>query len=294
MNVMAGFADTIPGERDHARMDDESDLPYRLARIGRLATDVRAVVLEMIHRAGSGHVGSSLSCVDLVSVLKFDQMGPAGGGDVFVLSKGHAAPTWYAALMVSGELDRGEIGTLRRIDSRLQGHPDRSRLDLVDVSTGALGQGLSVALGRAQAKRLRGDRSTAYCLSGDGELQEGQMWEAVMYAGASGLSNVVLLVDHNRSQNDGTLDEVLPLHPLAERFRAFHWHVQDVNGHSHLAVRDAVINARAHRLQPSVIIAHTRKGYLGPGEVLLNGAHSGTLTTEVYRDALAYLGRVSS
>jgi len=270
-----------------ALVDDEFELPSRVARIGALANEVRACVLKMIHLAGSGHVSSSLSCVDIMSVLKFDRM--ESGHDVFVLSKGHAAPTWYAALMVAGELDVAEIGTLRRIDSRLQCHPDRTRLDGVAVSTGALGQGLSVALGRAQARRLRGDSSYAYCLVGDGELQEGQVWEAVMYAGSRGVGNVILIVDYNRGQNDGTTDEIMSLHPLPDKFRAFNWHVQEVNGHSHLAIRDAVINAQAHQAQPSVIIAYTRKGYLAPGHILLNGEHSGQLTEEVYEDAIATL-----
>jgi len=286
------YLDALPPDRHPNLVDDGFELPYRLSRIAQLSNDVRAHLLKMIHLAGSGHVGSSLSCVDLVSVLKFDQM-DASGKDVFVLSKGHAAPTWYAALMVAGEIDPAEIGTLRRIDSRLQGHPDRTRLDLVAVSTGALGQGLSVALGRAQARRLRGEDSFVYCLVGDGELQEGQMWEALMYAGARGLANVVLIVDYNRSQNDGTLEEIMPLHPLPEKLRSFHWHVQEVNGHSHLAIRDAVANARENWMQPSVIIAHTRKGYLGPGQILLNGSHSGALTPEVYEDAISYLGQVS-
>ncbi|GAB3950527.1 transketolase [Micromonospora vulcania] len=292
MTASTTYLDSPPADTHPNLVDDEFELPYRLAQIGQLANDVRAHLLKMIHLAGSGHVGSSLSCADLISVLKFDQM-DASGRDVFVLSKGHAAPAWYAALMVAGELDPEEIGTLRRIDSRLQGHPDRKRLDLVSVSTGALGQGLSVAIGRAQARRMRNDDSSVYCLVGDGELQEGQMWEAITYAGARGLANVVLLVDYNRSQNDGTLEEIVPLHPLPEKFRSFHWHVQEVNGHSQLAIRDAINNARENWMQPSVIIAHTRKGYLGPGEVLLNGSHSGVLTPEVYEDAVGYLERTT-
>ncbi|SCL20761.1 transketolase [Micromonospora pallida] len=264
--------------------------PVRPELMAPLANEVRATVLTMIHLADSGHVGSSLSCVDLVTVLKFDQMDSAAG-DVFVLSKGHAAPTWYAALLTAGELDRAEIGTLRQIDSRLQGHPDRTRLPAVAVSTGALGQGLSVALGRSEAKRLKGEDATVYCLVGDGELQEGQMWEALMYAGVRQLANTLLIVDHNRSQNDGPLDEVLPLHALPEKLRAFQWHVQEVDGHCHTAIRDAISTARTNNAQPSVIIAHTLKGYLGPERILLNGTHSGVLSAEEYENAVVYLRR---
>ena len=293
MTASITYLDALPPDR-HPNLVDESgfELPYRLSRIAQLSNDVRAHLLKMIHFAGSGHVVDRLL---LRRPGQCAQVRPDGrlGKDVFVLSKGHAAPTWYAALMVAGELDPAEIGTLRRMDSHSRA-PRTRPLDLVAVSTGALGQGLSVALGRAQARRLRGADSFVYCLVGDGELQEGQMWEALMYAGARGLANVVLIVDYNRSQNDGTLEEIMPLHPLPEKLRSFHWRVQEIkNGHSHLAIRDAVANARENWMQPSVIIAHTRKGYLGPGQILLNGSHSGALTPEVYEDAISYLGQVS-
>jgi transketolase len=238
--------------------------------LARLATECRLVLLDMIRRAGSGHAGSSLSCVDIISVLKFDQMDRAGG-DVFVLSKGHAAPAWYAALIVAGDLPADDIGTLRALDSRLQGHPDRTRLGLVDVSTGALGQGLSVAVGRAMGQRLSGRDSVVYCLLGDGECQEGQVWEAFLYAGARRVPNVVAIVDHNGSQSDGAVDHILPLGPLPDKLRAFGWHVQEADGHDHGDLRDAL--RRRDPSGPSLIIAHTRKGWLGRGRVLLNGSH---------------------
>lgn len=275
--------------------DNDLSLPRRVERIRRLADRCRLVVLDMIYQAGSGHVGSSLSCIDVLTVLKFDAMQwrsdrSDARGDIFVLSKGHAVPAWYATLIMSGELPPEEATTLRRIDSRLQGHPDRTRLDLVDVSTGALGQGLSVAIGRAEARRLRGLNSRVFCLAGDGELQEGQVWEAFMYAGARRLDNLVLVIDHNKSQNDGKLDEVMPLGALPEKLRAFGWNVQEIDGHSHLAILDALTSAAAHATQPSVVVAHTHKGYLGRGRVLLKGSHSGTLGQEEYGEAVEYLG----
>jgi transketolase len=274
--------------------DGDMDLVERLDRIGKLANHSRRVLLEMIHNAGSGHLGSSLSCMDIISVLKFDQMDweagrPRTDSDVFVLSKGHAVPAWYAALIVDGDLEAASAGTLRTIDSPLQGHPDRERFHLVDVSTGALGQGLSVALGRAQAKRLKGQDAMVYCIVGDGESQEGQIWEALLYAGVRNVSNLVLFVDYNKSQNDGALDDILPLHPLTEKLKSFLWHVQEIDGHSHLAIRDAIINARANSAQPSVIVAHTRKGYLGRDRILLNGQHSGSLTDEELDSAVDYV-----
>jgi transketolase len=233
--------------------------------------------------------------MDIVTVLRFHQMDWRGdrtdlGGDVFVLSKGHAVPAWYAALILGGDLPPEEASTLRTMDSRLQGHPDRTRLDLVDVSTGALGQGLSIAIGRAEARRLRGEDSRVYCLVGDGELQEGQIWEALTYSAARSLGNLVLVVDHNKSQNDGKVEDVMPIGALPEKFRAFGWHVQEVDGHSHLAIVDAFATATAHTARPSVIIAHTRKGYLGRDRVLLKGSHSGTLGEEEYIEAIEYLG----
>jgi transketolase len=261
-----------------------------VARIARLATRCRLVLLEMIHRAGSGHAGSSLSCMDIVSVLKFDQMvwsADRSVGDVFVLSKGHAAPAWYAALIIDGDLPAEEIGTLRALDSRLQGHPDRTRLRLVDVSTGALGQGLSVAVGRALARRLHGRDSTVYCLLGDGECQEGQVWEAFLYAGAHRVSGLVAIIDHNGSQSDGAVDDILPLCPLPDKLRAFGWHVDEVDGHDHAELRDALRRRKPDR--PSAIIAHTRKGRLGPGRVLLDGSHSDLPSAAEYAAAVVFL-----
>lgn len=227
-------------------------------------------------------------------MLKFEQMDwqasvPRTESDVFVLSKGHAVPAWYAALIVSGDLPPERVKTLRNIDSQLQGHPDRSRLDLVDVSTGALGQGLSISLGRAQAKRLKRQDRYVFCVVGDGETQEGQIWEALMYAGARKLSNVILVVDHNRSQNDGGLDEILSLAPLADKLRSFRWHVIEVDGHDHEEIRAAILEAKAEKGLPSAIIAHTKKGYLGGDRVVLGGAHSGSLTAAEYEDAVSYL-----
>jgi transketolase len=245
----------------------------------------RQLLLEMIQRAGSGHIGSSLSCVDIISTLKFGEMNWTAGrdrrdSDVFVLSKGHAAPAWYAVLMVSGELSMKHLGSLRKIDSPLQGHPDRVRNSLVDVSTGGLGQGLSVAIGRACAKTMKGQRSYVYCLIGDGECQEGQIWEAVMFAGARGIGNLIALIDLNQSQNDGPVQEVLDIGPLAPKLGAFGWHVQIVDGHCHRELRDAVRAARAETGRPSVIIARTRKGYIDATTAACQGKHSGNLTPE--------------
>jgi transketolase len=242
----------------------------------------------MIQRAGSGHIGSSLSCVDIISTLKFSEMNWTAGrdrcdSDVFVLSKGHAVPAWYAVLMVSGELHTKHLGSLRKIDSPLQGHPDRVRNSLVDVSTGALGQGLSVAIGRAHAKKMKRQQSYVYCLLGDGECQEGQIWEAVMFAGALGVGNLIAFIDLNQSQNDGSVQEVLDIGPLAPKLAAFGWHVQIVDGHCHVELRAATRAAREETNRPSVIIARTRKGYINATTIACQGKHSGSLTPEEFQ-----------
>lgn len=248
----------------------------------------RQLLLEMIQRAGSGHIGSSLSCVDIISTLKFSEMNWTAGSDrsdsdVFILSKGHAVPAWYAVLMVSGELSTKYLGSLRKIDSPLQGHPDRVRNSLVDVSTGALGQGLSVAIGRAHAKKIKGQQAYVYCILGDGECQEGQIWEAVMLAGALGVGNLIAFIDLNQSQNDGSVHEVLDIGPLAPKLAAFGWHVQIVDGHCHWELSDATQAARAETSRPSVVIARTRKGYIDDDTVACQGKHSGSLTTEEFQ-----------
>jgi transketolase len=275
-----------PRSRDYgftAGRGPVSDIDAR--RLRQQSARTRQLLLEMIQRAGSGHIGSSLSCVDIMCTLKFSEMNWSAArdrrdSDVFVLSKGHAVPAWYAVLMVSGELSLTYLRSLRQIDSPLQGHPDRVRNGLVDVSTGALGQGLSVAIGRAYAKKMKRQPSYVYCLLGDGECQEGQIWEGVMFAGARGVGNLIALIDLNRSQNDGPAQEVLDIGPLAPKLSAFGWHVQTVDCHCHSELRNAVRAARMETSRPSAIIARTRKGYINASSVACQGKHSGSLTAE--------------
>ena len=267
---------------------------FDIKKVQELSVKVKITLLEMIYSAGSGHFGSSLSCVDIICVLKFDQMNWQANvnrseSDVFILSKGHAIPAWYATLLVSGEIDLKYKDTLRQIDSPLQGHPDKNHCEWVDVSTGALGQGLSIGLGRAQAKLLKSQQSYVFCIIGDGEIQEGQIWEAIMYAGFQNISNIILFVDYNKSQGDGNLDETLSLDPLSEKFKAFHWDVHEADGHSHKSIQQAIVNAKANKKQASVIIAHTQKGYLNSKHNLLNGAHSGNLSSGELQDAITFL-----
>lgn len=284
-----GRPELSPRTKEHscaAGRDPVGDVD--VVRLRRKSARARQLLLEMIERAGSGHIGSSLSCVDIISTLKLSEMNWTAGrdrrdSDVFVLSKGHAVPAWYAVLMVSGELPTKHLGSLRRIDSPLQGHPDRVRNGLVDVSTGALGQGLSVAIGRACGKKMKGQPSYVYCLLGDGECQEGQVWEAVMFAGARRVGNLIAFIDFNQSQNDGSAQEVLDIGPLAPKLSAFGWHVQIVDGHSHRELRNAARAARKETERPSAIIARTRKGYIDSATVACQGKHGGSLTPEEFQ-----------
>ena len=210
--------------------------------LSALCRQLRQDVLEMIHAAGSGHPGGSLSAVEILTALYFDVMkvDPANPSDPdrdrFILSKGHAAPILYAALARKGYFDPAMLPTLRSLGSPLQGHPHMHMLPGLDCSSGSLGQGLSVANGLAFAAKKLNKSYRTYCLMGDGEVQEGQVWEAAMTAAHFGLDNVCAIVDNNGVQLDGTTAEIMGVEPLGEKFRAFGWHVIRVDGHDHDAL----------------------------------------------------------
>ena len=235
-----------------------------------IASELRVWVIDMLEEAKSGHPGGSLSAVDLVTVLWFDEMrgtdpkNLASDRDRFVLSKGHGVPALYAALAKKGFIPQEELKTLRKTGSRLQGHPDRVRLPIVEASTGSLGQGLSVAQGMALAHKLDGKKSRIYCLLGDGEIQEGQIWEAAMSASKFGLSNLCAILDANGGQIDGPVSDVMPIEPIADKWRAFGWHVVEIDGHKIEEIQKAF--REMHELQdkgstkPFFILARTVKG----------------------------------
>jgi transketolase len=237
------------------------------AHIAHACQRMRRDIIEMTAAAGSGHPGGSLSSVEIVAtlysaVMKHDPSDPAmPGRDRFVLSKGHAAPVLYAALAETGYLPREELLTLRKLGSRLQGHPDMRKLPGVEVSTGSLGQGLALANGMALALRLDGTTEpTVFCLLGDGECQEGSVWEAAMAAAHYDLSNVVAIVDLNGLQIDGPTCEVMDLGNVPEKFSSFGWTVITCDGHSIEGLYDAFMRAKAESERPTVIIARTMKG----------------------------------
>ncbi|MDO5852913.1 MAG: transketolase [Thermoplasmata archaeon] len=232
-----------------------------------IADRLRADVIEMTSAAGSGHPGGSLSSADLMAVLYFggglrhDPSNPAWEDrDRFVLSKGHVAPVLYAALAESGYFPTEELLTLRRIGGRLQGHPVRGKVPGVEMSTGSLGQGLSMACGIALAGKMDGKGYRTVCLLGDGEMQEGQNWEAAMFARQYGLSNLVAIVDRNRLQITGNTEDAVGLDPLPEKWKAFGWDVIVIDGHDIPMIQEALERAYESTTRPTAIVMNTVKG----------------------------------
>ncbi len=223
-------------------------------------------IIEGTYNAKSGHPGGSLSSVDIITVLFFNQMNidpknpTSPSRDRFVLSKGHVAPALYSVLAERGYFDKEELKSLRHIGSMLQGHPDMRKTPGVDMSTGSLGQGLSVANGMAMASKLDGAGIRVYCLCGDGELQEGQIWEAAMTASHYKLDNLCLIIDNNNLQIDGKVNEVMSIYPLDEKFRSFGFEVIKIDGHNIQEIIDAFDVAKTIKGKPTVIIANTIKG----------------------------------
>ncbi|MCX8027736.1 MAG: transketolase [Thermodesulfovibrionales bacterium] len=230
------------------------------------AREARIEILKMLHRAGSGHTGGSLSATDLVTALYFyklkhDPINPSWNErDRFILSKGHAAPLLYVMLAMSGYFEKDLLMTLRKIGSPLQGHPSSKLLKGVEVSTGSLGQGLSIANGLALGLRIQGISSRVYCLLGDGEMQEGQIWEAAMTAGHYKVDNLCAIVDNNGLQIDGSCADVMKIEPIFDKWRAFGWNVIEIDGHDMNAIVSAYDLAQTIKGKPTVIIAHTVKG----------------------------------
>ncbi|MGE5396866.1 MAG: transketolase, partial [Chitinophagales bacterium] len=223
-------------------------------------------IILMLTEAGSGHPGGSLSAVDIMACLYFWEMKYDAGRpdwpdrDRFVLSKGHAAPLLYAVLAESGFFPREELFSLRKLGSPLQGHPDMRKLAGVEASTGSLGQGIGWAVGMALAARLDQRESRVYTLLGDGEIEEGIVWEAIMAAAHYKLENLVAIVDCNGLQIDGPVTRVMSPEPVADKFRAFGWHVEEINGHDLQAIMKALDQARQNTGGPTAIVARTVKG----------------------------------
>ena len=237
-----------------------------LKKLRKIANRVRKHIIKMTGLAKSGHPGGSLSAADIMTVLFFYKMkhDPRNPDweerDIFILSKGHASPVLYAVLAESGYFPVEELWQFRKLTSHLQGHPDRLMTPGVEMSTGSLGQGLSVANGVALAFKLDRSPRRVYVLLGDGEIQEGQIWEAAMTAAHYKLDNLTAIIDYNRLQIDGPVDKVKSLEPLADKWKAFGWEVIEIDGHDMVQIIEALEKAEKIKGKPTVIIAHTVKG----------------------------------
>lgn len=237
-----------------------------IIELKEIAKEVRKDIITMLTESGSGHPGGSLSAVEILTTLYFKEMNvnpedPKNPErDRFVLSKGHAAPVLYSVLAEKGFFNKEELSGLRKLGSILQGHPNMNYVSGIDMSTGSLGQGISTAVGMALAGKLDNKNYRVYSLLGDGELQEGQVWEAAMAAAQYKLDNLTAFVDYNSLQIDGRIQEVMSPDPIDKKFEAFGWHVINIDGHDFEAIIKAIEEARSIKGQPTVIVAKTIKG----------------------------------
>ncbi len=232
----------------------------------RQATLIRKHIIDEVYSAASGHPGGSLSCTDILTTLYFKEMNvdPKNpqweGRDRFVLSKGHCSPALYGTLAEKGFFPKEELLKFRHADSYLEGHPSMKSVPGVDMSTGSLGQGISASVGMAMAGKLDGKGYRVFTIIGDGEMQEGQVWEACMAAAQYKLDNLTAFLDHNGLQIDGDIKEVMSPEPVADKFRAFGWRVININGHQYSQISDAIEQARKEKGKPTMIVAETTKG----------------------------------
>lgn len=262
----------------------------------RHAQQIRRNTIISLHSAGSGHPGGALSMVEIIAVLYFYEMNISPdkpeemNRDRFVLSKGHAAPAYYAALAERGYFEKSALTTLRKMGSMLQGHPDMKKVPGVDMSTCSLGQGISAACGMAHYAKKTGKDYRVYCIIGDGEMQEGQVWEAFMSAGHFKLDNLVVFLDNNNLQIDGRVDEVMSIYPVKEKLQAFGWHVEETDGHNVKGLIETLDRVRQVRDQPAFIIGKTTKGKGVSFMENQAGWHGAAINDEQFEQAMKELG----
>ena len=243
-----------------------SQKPMSVEELEKMAVIIRCDIIDMICTAAAGHPGGSLSAADVVTALYFrimrlDPQNPDWPDrDRFILSKGHACPVWYAALAERGYFDRSHLKTLRQMGSILQGHPDMRKTPGIDMTAGSLGHGLSAGLGMALSGKLQQKDYHVFVIIGDGESQEGSIWEASMAAPNFKLDNLTAILDYNHLQNDYSVDDIMPIHPAVDKWQAFGWHVLDIDGHNMAQVVAALEEAKSHKGKPTMIVANTIKG----------------------------------
>ena len=243
-----------------------SQKPMSVEELEKMAVIIRCDIIDMICTAAAGHPGGSLSAADVVTALYFrvmriDPQNPDWPDrDRFILSKGHACPVWYAALAERGYFDKSHLKTLRQMGSILQGHPDMRKTPGIDMTAGSLGHGLSAGLGMALSGKLQQKDYHVFVIIGDGESQEGSIWEASMAAPNFKLDNLTAILDYNHLQNDDSVDDIMPIHPAVDKWRAFGWHVLDIDGHDMAQVVAALEEAKSHKGKPTMIVANTVKG----------------------------------
>ncbi|MBM3164251.1 MAG: transketolase [Bacteroidetes bacterium] len=249
--------------------------------LAQTASQVRRDILRMVHAVSSGHPGGSLGCADFFVYMYFERLVYDAKGfsmdgigeDVFYLSNGHISPVWYSVLARRGFFEISELATFRKISSRLQGHPSvDKKLPGIRVASGSLGQGLSVAIGTALTKKMNRDSHWVYCLMGDGEIQEGQVWEAAMYSGNRGLDNLIAVIDFNNRQIDGDVSQIMGVMPLDEKWKAFGWEVYTMDGHDFSSMRSVMnqIDQNRGNRKPKMIIMKTE---MGQGVDFMMGTH---------------------
>lgn len=264
------------------------------------STDLRKDIVKMICKSKSGHPGGSLSVIDILTALYYDVMNidvanpKKEDRDRFVLSKGHAAPALYAVLADKGYINKELLGTLRQFGSPLQGHPDMKKVSGVEISTGSLGQGLSVANGMALASRLQNIPYRVYVAMGDGELQEGQVWEAAMTSAQYKLDNLTAFVDYNNLQIDGNVSDIMNVASVEDKFKAFGWNVLTIDGHNFQEILDAVEKAKECKGKPTMIVANTVKGKGVDFMENVCGFHGVAPTEEETKRAIEQLEKTSS
>ena len=266
-----------------------------------MANQIRRDIIEIAYKAqGPSHPGPSLSIADVMSCLYFHEMHVRPeephweGRDRLVLSKGHACPALYAALAEKGFFPREELLTVRKVDSRLQGHPDMKKTPGVDMTAGSLGNGMPIATGMALGLKASGNAAHVYAIIGDGEMQEGIIWEAAMFAGAHKLDNLTVILDYNHQQSCGSTEAILPMEPVLDKWKSFGWKTLEMNGHNVPDILDKLAIARAYQGMPTIIVAHTVKGK-GVSFMENNNAwHQSLMTPEQYHVALQELEEAQS